>query len=234
VKSIIGIDGCRAGWCVAISHEDKVELRMERSLNALVPQFFHAKRVWIDMPMGLGGKEKQRTVEQEMRNLLKPFRHTSVFSPPVRNALNAKSYEEAKSIQKAYTGKAISIQTWNIHPKIQELDTLLIKYPAFQSIFFESHPEMCFMRWNDDKPLVEGKSSNPGLEKRKEILRKIIPDFDAVFENAMQQFPRKWVKADDILDALILMGNARLSKNANMISNPMPQDEQGIPIRIVY
>jgi predicted RNase H-like nuclease len=67
--------------------------------------------VAVDMPIGLS-EVGRRSCDTEARRLLGP-RRSSVFPVPVRSALAATSFAEV-------TG--LSIQAWNIVPKIAEVD----------------------------------------------------------------------------------------------------------------
>ena len=71
---------------------------------------------------------------------------SSIFNAPIRDVLKAKSYNEANTISKN-KGLGISKQSWNLVPKINELDQILqIK---IRPQIYESHPELCFQIMND-------------------------------------------------------------------------------------
>jgi predicted RNase H-like nuclease len=236
MKKVIGVDGCRYGWCAAILEYKKAKIELFRSFEELAKWAFPAQRVWVDIPIGLGNKEIQRNVENQMRALLKPVRHTSVFNTPVRPAVYERNYDYAKKVHFDHTGQFISVQSWGICQKIKEVDQFLIRNKTDRDIIRESHPELCFSWWNESKPLPYAKSTSDGISLRMNLLRNHIENFDQVYENALDRFPRKAVQRHDILDALILMVNAQrsLEEIENRLVNTPAFDEHDIKMEVVY
>jgi predicted RNase H-like nuclease len=187
-----------------------------------------AQRYLIDMPMGL--PEKQiRDLESIARAHL-PGRASSVFSVPTRSAVYAKSYQAACDMNARQQGKKISIQAWNICPKIQSIDQLLRDQPQLTDLLYESHPEICFSRLNG-KPLVHTKKSAEGIQERLGILGGRNRAMPALFEQALQKYPRKLLARDDVLDAMVLMLTA--AGRCLQLRGALRQDEYGIPIRML-
>jgi predicted RNase H-like nuclease len=188
------------------------------------------------MPMGLSDIRFKRKVDSRLRSLLSPFKHQSVFTPPCREALSATSYREALEVNRKVTGKGISIQSWNIAPKIRELDELLQSSKQLQRIIFESHPEICFFFLHKRNPITSGKKTEEGRKQRLAILCAYDHQIKGVFDKSLRSFQRKEVLPDDILDALCLGIVAKKSQQDRLI---LLKDESGtdafkIPVRVAY
>lgn len=163
--------------------------------------------VMIDMPIGLSGKGVERTVEQAARKQL-GRKASSVFTPPCREAVYASDYRSACDLQEQHNGKRISIQAWNIVPRIRALDGLLRAHPAWQQRLYESHPELNFCLLNGGNPLMESKKTASGRLQRIACLQSCMPDAAARFESGLRQFRSPGVQPDDLIDALCLQAVA--------------------------
>lgn len=232
---IIGIDGCVAGWCAVISIENSISIKVYRSLKDLIGEYPKASHYIIDMPMGLGDENCTRDLDSKMKAKLKP-RQSTIFQAPCREVLKCDSYEQANKTNRLILGKGLSVQSWNLVPKIRELDHLLRTHPEFRDRFFESSPELCFTGLNSGKPLLEKKSQVEGRKKRIEILGS-YPNFSRdTISSVLVRYKRKEVKIDDILDAWVLcltglLGNER---GFEIIENEDKKDTCGIPMKIIY
>lgn len=220
----IGVDGCRGGW-IAVSNEGQWLLCTH--IEALL-QAIHAGKVIIDMPVGLSGGGISRTVEQVVRPLL-GRKSSSLFTPPARIVLAAKNYAEACALNKQYLGSGISIQCWNIVPRIRELDEFLKKNPQQQTRIFESHPELVFQFLNKREPLINTKKTKEGQQERLGILKQYMNGVVSYFEEGLSKFPRKLVQPDDLLDALAL---ACISGHKLIPLAPLAEDEYGISMNL--
>ncbi len=221
-----GIDGCRGGWIVAYSDQHSIIVNWIGSLHEL--KELGIRSCLIDMPIGLSA---ERHIDQDLRQVLKPVRHHSVFSTPVRAAVYSDEYLLAKSINKEATGKSISIQSWNICPKIKEVDQF-IQDTSNDLAAIESHPEYCFYRLNQNKHLQHKKSTPAGVDERIKLLHTYKAEYTKAFELALKSFPRKAVKADDILDALCLHLTGQ--HELGYIKNKPLKDEKGIAMQIAF
>ena len=221
-----GIDGCRGGWIIAYSDQHSIIVNWIGSLHEL--KALGIRSCLIDMPIGLSA---ERHIDQDLRQVLKPVRHHSVFSTPVRAAVYSDEYVLAKSINKEATGKSISIQSWNICPKIKEVD-LFIQDTSNDFTAIESHPEYCFYRLNQNKHLQHKKSTPAGVDERIKLLHTYKAEYTKAFELALKSFPRKVVKADDILDALCLHLTGQ--HELGYIKNEPIKDEKGITMQIAF
>jgi len=237
MTTVIGIDGCRAGWFAIIRRNGKWLFTLANTLSVLLADYAEAERIFIDMPIGLAD-DSPRQCDQLARRLLSPYRHSSVFSTPVRDAVYAEDYATACRINARYTGSRITKQTWNICPKIREVDTFLRQHNNWQTRFYESHPEVAFYALNRQQPLSTRKKSDEGQEQRLALLLQEIEPARQLFTTAMQDYPRNRLQADDILDAMVLavMASRTERDDNNLVSLPelVERDRYGLPMRIVY
>jgi predicted RNase H-like nuclease len=152
-KWLNGIDGCRGGWVIATSDADLngVKFSLTSDLCSLFAETESV--IAIDIPIGLS-ENQPRACDVAAREILGWPRRNSVFSPPSRRALNAKTLAEALHLNREALGIGISKQAFCIVPKIREVDKLM--YPYRQEHIREAH-EVTFARLNGT-PMVYNKS----------------------------------------------------------------------------
>jgi 8-oxo-dGTP diphosphatase len=231
-----GIDGCKYGWILIKSFNNKMEFGgLYPSIQHVMESNQDLDRIVIDMPIGLSSKSSKRTLDLMLKKELKA-RHSTVFITPCRETLNAKNHQEASQINKEIEGKGISIQAYYISQKIDQVDQLLIGDKTLRDKFIESHPELCFKYLNGGEIIVSNKSTQHGLNDRLNILQRHYAESVNLYERIVKETPRKLVKRDDIIDALCLCLVNILSKKNNMsfIHDPLLEDSKGIKMRIGY
>jgi predicted RNase H-like nuclease len=235
---LAGIDGCRAGWVVALVRPqgDEVQLRV-------VPQFSdavalgHPQLIAVDMPIGLPDRigPGGRGPEQAVRPLL-GGRQSSVFTVPSRAAVYAADYREACRIALATSDppRMVSKQLHMIAPKIREVDGLLRADAGLARRVFEVHPEVAFWRLNGERALgepkkVKGVPYEPGLRLRRGLL--MAAGLSAA---VVAMTPPPGAAADDVVDALACAAIARRLHTG--LAHPFPgtpgRDAHGLPIAI--
>lgn len=233
---IVGIDGCKFGWVAVAMHTNgNFFISKHQKIASIFEAYPSAQRYLVDMVIGLGDKQYSRNIESFARTRLKPYRASSVFTPPCRNAVYADSYEKAKEINLAELGKSISIQAWNIVPKIKELDVFLLENKALQKKVWEAHPEVCFAALNQNQPMRFKKSSLEGEEERIDILTKKINTSSTIYQKGIDSFLRKEVKKDDLLDAICLAVNGLLAEEGSydfIISENNKKDRRGVEMKM--
>ncbi|MEQ8677011.1 MAG: DUF429 domain-containing protein [Aggregatilineales bacterium] len=227
----VGVDGCRYGWfAVAIDEHGTLNYAVFADIQSLWERHADAQIILIDMPIGLAETGRRRC-ETEARRVL-GARRSSIFSVPTRAALYAETYEQASTINQQITGLKLSKQTWNIIPKIRELDELLRSNAHARLKMAEVHPEVLF--WGlAGAPMVESKKTTAGYAERVRILQDIVPDAKAMIDSAMQDYRRADVARDDIVDALVIAVTARIGDLKSFPPNP-DRDEYGLPMQILY
>lgn len=235
-RLFLGLDGCRGGWAAALltSGASAPQLFMAPSLEAVMDHFKKASRIFLDIPVGLRSRgAEERACDLEARRLLRA-RPSAVFRVPVRKTVYARTYREAGRIERRLTGKGLSIQSWNICPKIREADMFLRKHQNLASRLFESHPELCFAVLSGGS-LLSKKSERQGAAERRRILARHVPGLGRALRSMRGHSPSS-VKTDDWLDACVLAVSARLSSKQGMAQVPrIPRrDRCGLLMRIVF
>lgn len=233
----IGVDGCKAGWFfVATGPGDNVEFGVFENIEGLFKAYSDVRLILIDIPIGLPSKEiKKRGCDLEARKILGPKRASSVFPPPCRDALVAKTYSEACLINQDILGKKISQQTFNLIKKIKEVDNFLSLHFEAKNIIRETHPEICFWALSGYKPMVHRKSQSQGVDERLDLLEQHYPQANAIYKAALDRYPRKEVARDDILDALVIAITAgKLDSREATLPQIPEKDALGLSMEMVY
>ncbi len=232
---VLGVDGCKAVWfAVRLSGRARPESDIFDCVGDLWRRWGKTSDLClVDVPIGLAQTEAARTCDTLARKLLGP-RASSVFNPPVRSALHASAWSEAADINESKTGKRLTLQTWNIIPKIREVDQLLRSIPKARRIVRESHPEVLFHLLNDEAALQNTKSRSGGVEERLGILERYYPGANAVANNAFERYPRRMVKRDDLVDALACAIVALVwSHSLTSLPERPSIDSEGLPMEMV-
>ena len=230
-----GIDGCKAGWILITFDEENPRYEILRSDEDLFRTLNDFGRIFIDMPIGLEDEKYTRECDELLRKRLGAEYASSVFSPPIRPALHAPSYVEANMESFEYTEKKLTVQAWNITPKIRVLDRFLAETPELQEKLFESHPELLFMKLNGGI-IFQKKNTKKGLRHRLDLIRKtekIAADF---FREIKEEYRRNEVEEDDIVDsmALALAAKQSLDKTIKSLPKNPPEDSKGLKMAIHY
>jgi len=187
----------------------------------------------VDMPIGLTDRfvEGGRGCDRDARTLLGPGWTASVFSPPARAALDAPDHAEAMKRQ----GGGLSIQSFNIAPRIREVDSQLS--PALQGRVFEAHPELAFRHLNGGAPLAWRKHTEAGRRERIRLLREVFREHLPDAMTARRRLGATAVGVDDILDACVLAHVAWLIRRREAYRVPAaepPRDARNLRMEIWF
>ena len=208
---IAGIDGCKAGWIVATARAVVVvpTLHLDRFTIA-----------GIDMPIGLIDGPP-RACDIAARKYLERA-GSSVFPAPPRAALGYSDYREALAAARAATGRGISNQTFNIMPKVAELDRLISESNRHSII--EVHPECAFKTMNGDKNLLSKRTLEGRIARR----RLLDDHFDIPTAAPLG------AAIDDMLDAYaVLWSVRRFQRGEHRTFGDGQRDARGIEMRII-
>ncbi len=201
---MVGVDGCRAGWVVAVA-EVTAAGPVVRSVGVepvLAPLAARVDRgevrvVALDMPVGLS-TDGPRDADRAARAALGP-RRSSVFPAPVRAVLDAVDHADAVTRSRAACGAGIPVQAWHLVPKVREVDELVrASSPAVRGAVRETHPELAFAQLGDG-PCDHPKRTAAGRRERLARLRPWVPDRWTTPSRTPSGAAR-----DDVLDALVL------------------------------
>ncbi len=214
---MIGIDGCRAGWCIAQGDHDNLEIKLLSHISEVSSCRKDNELILIDMPIGLADHDHERIVEQAARGVI-PYQSSSVFSVPCREAVYAADYKNANVLNRKIEGKGLSIQAWNICPKIKEIDSWLTQPEIDSTCLTESHPELCFHMLQKNPSKLPSKKSKEGISERLAILEFWHAGITDIYHQAVAKYMRKEVQKDDIVDALCLWCIGSLSQKYGLES----------------
>ncbi len=159
----LGLDGFRGGWVTAwIDDRGNQGFDYSSDLSALVS--IPHSRAMIDMPIGLK-MSGHRTCDIRARELVGP----SVFLGARRNLWQFPDQASANRYYWEHEGPrmGVSCQLWNIRDKIKEVDDFIT--PDRQATIGEAHPELVFLKLNNDRRL-EAKKSPRGRAQRIKLL----------------------------------------------------------------
>ena len=230
-----GADGCKAGFVVVLRDvkSRRVEARLAVRIEEVFRQEPSPRILCVDIPIGLldravpGG----RACDIEARKLLGQPRGTSVFSPPARRALKARTSEEAHELNQSSGPYApgLPLQARAIIPKIRDVDEFIT--PALQRRIVEVHPELCFYEMNRRRPVVEPKKTAEG---RKQRIRLLESEWRRKLDELIDSRPRG-VGCDDVLDAMAACWTAERILRGKAIPLPAqpPRDSRGLRMEIV-
>jgi predicted RNase H-like nuclease len=220
--AVLGVDGWRGAWVGALLEGRSVTLAALPEVAAVlaVPD---VELIAIDMPIGLSD-DGPRACDIAARRLLGRAR-SSVFPAPLRAVLGCANYADACAVSRTASGKALSVQAWNLVPAIRALDAALDDVPPGHVL--EVHPELAF-RALDDR--VEApKASARGLAQR---VRALQPAMDVL--DALSAAP-PGVPAVDALDACAAAWSARrLADGVGDCVGDGTVDRRGRPMRISW
>ena len=193
----LGVDGCQGGWVSACREPagGAILFRLHRQAREFLGGGLPVALVGIDIPIGLL-ESGRRTCDMAARRRLGSARGSSVFPAPARPVLAAGGYHAACAVQ------GLSIQAWNIVPKIREVDELLRGSPALAAAVFEVHPESSFAVMNGG-PLAWSKKTRAGRIERTALLKSCLGESIekvAALRDVQDGTPVS-AQADDLLDA---------------------------------
>src|SRR5215471_92560 len=198
---LYGIDGCRGGWVIATAPLGlrDVTLDIAPEFHCILEQVAVDSVLAIDIPIGIPENEP-RTCDRDARRLLGWPRSSSVFSPPCRKALAARTFEEALQLNRSEIGTGISKQAFHIMRKIREVDQVMTVQA--QQCVREVHPEVTFVQLNVG-PLMHRKKNARGRAERIELLRRAgLNISDSWLQCERARLGARWLQLDDLVDAL--------------------------------
>lgn len=225
---VLGVDACPAGWVgVVLDPTLRASVFVAADITGLVElvrEHHDVPVVAVDIPIGLpdtGG----RLADAEARRAL-TGKASSVFSTPVRSALEAATYAEAREANLAATGgrTSVSAQAYALREKVLQVDAWVRGRPGTRVI--EVHPEVSFARMAGT-PLLARKKDADGARARREALAAHGVVAPAFFRGA-------GFGEDDLLDACAAAWTA--VRHALGVSESFPEVPEvfsdGIPAAI--
>jgi predicted RNase H-like nuclease len=223
VDAVAGVDGCRAGWVVAISDGVNVDVRVVDRFEDIVSLLDEGvSGLAVDIPIGLPDRGA-RACDVDARRHLGP-RHSSVFPAPPRTLLSVLEYSAALKAKRLIDGTGLSKQAFFLLPKIAEVDGVMTA--ELQRAVVECHPELAFARLAG-APLSSSKRTPSGMAERRRMLEEVhgpIPDR-----------PPRGAARHDVLDALALICTARhLASGSGRRLGDGTRDRHGLVMEIAW
>lgn len=232
---IAGVDGCPSGWMLVLAPMDGAappRLHVLPDLAGTAGLGLPVVALAVDMPIGLPDRIEGpgRAAERAVRALL-GARQSSVFSIPVRAAVEAADYGAACAAAAAGSNppRKVAKQAFNLFPKIRALDAWLRGPAAPDFPVVESHPEMVFRRLKGE-PLRHAKKTAEGQQERHALLAA------AGLDPAWLAWPApRGAGRDDLTDAWACLLTARRVAEGLAMSYPAdpPRDRFGLAMAIV-
>ena len=244
---LAGIDGCRGGWVVARwDGGGRLDLIRVARVEALFDAPDAPAIACVDMPIGLPETSEigGRSAERAVRPLL-GARQSSVFAVPARAAVMAgmgPGDEKARfaaacaaALAHSSPPRKVSIQCFNLFPKIAELDELLRRRLELQDRLIECHPEVSFRIMNG-APLelakkVKSRPHPPGLDLRIGLLARAGLPVDLLQARTAAALG---AGLDDLVDACACAVTAKRVFEGKALRYPDPpeRDAFGLPVAI--
>jgi predicted RNase H-like nuclease len=220
--AVLGVDGWRGQWVGARLEGRRVTLSVLPDAAAVLAEP-DVEVVAIDMPIGLSD-DGPRACDVAARKLMGRA-GSSVFPAPLRPVLACASYEEACAVSRAASGKALSVQAWNLVPAIRSLDEALGDPPDAR--VHEAFPELAFRAL--DKEVASPKATARGLAERIRALEPVLDVLDALAEAPAG------VPAVDCLDACAVAWSARrIAEGSASSVGGDERDARSRPMRIEW
>jgi predicted RNase H-like nuclease len=236
---VAGVDGCRGGWFAVLLRREKASPLLQEARFVLCRSFSEVMSlpeqpalIAVDIPIGLLDRAQSggRSCDRNARILLGRARASSVFTPPIRAALEARAYREAMRLN----GAGMSKQAFNIMGKIREVDEIM--EPGSQDRVFEAHPELAFIGLAA-RPMRHNKKTPAGWRERRRL---VAPCYGAHFiepKELQNRFQRSQIATDDVLDAYALAltaGRIDAGSAVRLPESDPERDAKGLRMEIWY
>jgi predicted RNase H-like nuclease len=219
---VLGVDGCARGWAVVGLDGGRVtHVHVAACLADVVDD--PAVVIAVDTPMG-EPRSGARGAEREARRLLRG-RASTIFTPPPLAALDCETYDEARAVSLATTGKKISTQAWGLRRAMRDARPHWLAAPERLR---EAHPECSFARIAG-AVVTTRKSTPAGQADRRALLASVgldrAPHLDALAGRAVEV---------DLVDAAAIAWTAdRIARGAaDSLPDPPERDADGRPVAI--
>jgi predicted RNase H-like nuclease len=233
---VAGVDGCRAGWLVAIAADwpcaTSPVLRVCRDFRAVLDLTRECRAVAVDMPIGLPSGAELRSCDLEARRRLGPALQSRLFLTPPRGALSARSPREFQRLHRRLAGRGAGLPVWGIAAKLRDVDRAIT--PADQQRVLEAYPELAWGRLAGR--MLPSKHTAAGIAWRKRVLRPYVARLRSL-PRWRAELPAPRPEIDDILDALVLLqvaADAARGTGHRLPDGEPPRDRRGLRMEIWF
>jgi predicted RNase H-like nuclease len=221
----LGLDGYSKGWVAVLLDGDRQEISFHPDVTEALSRPF--TRAGIDIPIGMTDNG-ERDCDLLARAKLRP--HTSrVFTGARRWLwLEFSDPDDANREAQRRRQKGASRQLWHLGRKIMEIDAF-VRANASCDVR-EVHPELVFLRLNDNRPLPSKKSEEGDSLRRALLKRQGFHKID-VWLSSMRI--GTGAKRDDVFDACAVAIAAR-DLAGSIPEGTSPFDEHRVPMQIWF
>ena len=235
MTTLAGVDGCKFGWvCITKDLENgTLNSMIFKSAAELFAQTPTPAVFSIDIPIGLTDSGP-RQCDIQARRLLGARRGTSVFPAPIRPVMNVASREEADKIHRSIDGRGVNVFSWNLYPRIRDVDTELQKNAHLRDKVYEVHPELSFTALNDGVPIIAAKRNPEGESIRRSLVENHFGG--GAFDEIRKNHYLKDVANHDINDAFAVLWTAEriYRREAEVVPAGIESDSVGLRMGIWY
>ena len=192
-----------------------------------------ANRIAIDVPVGLETASAPRPNEQVARKLL-DGRADAVVPAPVREAARKHRYRAANRVHERKTGSELSRRAFERAPVVAAVDEFLGAIDDARPVFFEAHPELCYLAFVGEAP-SEPPDVASGYAERMRALAEFDRAAPPTVQSVAEAIEGVGVPIPAVLDAVALGLSVRPGAGSlrSLPADP-PTDERGHPMRYIY
>lgn len=230
----VGVDGCSAGWlAIALDDNGAMSFSVEPEFGVVASRF-HRGLILVDIPIGLRDEgATERLCDLAARKVL-GARASSVFPAPCRTALDKPDYPSASLENAERTGRKLNKQTWELVPKLRQVDEFLRLHSSEGPVIREIHPEVCF--WGlAGRAMEHSKHRSDGVAERLAILNGIMPGSATRIRDLVASGRRADFRIDDALDALAAATTAfRGAETLETLPKFPETDSRGLRMEMAY
>ncbi len=225
IERVLGVDACKAGWVGIAVGDGPLGSYFAPLIDDLVREAGPLEVVAIDIPIGLPDTGSRRA-DELARAMVGPRRASSVFTTPVRTAIECDEYAAAAAENRRRAGKGLSRQAYGLRAKLLQVDHWVRRQNGLRVV--EVHPEVSFVAMADG-PLSASKATWAGVGERRALLA-------ASGITLADQLGGAGAKAgvDDVLDAAAAAWTAQRVAHgtARCVPDPPEVFSDGIPAAI--
>jgi predicted RNase H-like nuclease len=211
-EQVLGVDACKTGWVGIALGGDGASAYFAKTIEELVERAAADNPVAVvavDMPIGLPDRGL-RQADLLAQNAVGKLR-SSVFTTPVRAALEAPDHRTATARNRTLAGVGISIQAFSLKPRLMQVQQWVHRT---RHRVVEAHPEVSFVQLAG-APLNVRKKSWAGATRRCRLLADAGVNLAADLGAAGSQ-----ATVDDVLDAAACAWTARRVARGEARSRP--------------
>lgn len=191
------------------------------------------ERIAVDVPIGLESSTAPRPNEQRLKRLLGDRAETVVLAP-VREATRKRRYRTAARVHERKTGLDLPQSSFEATPVIAAVDEFLDAIDEARPVFFEAHPELCYLSFAGE-PMDDPPDVAAGYAERMRALAEFDRDAPPTVQSVAEATAGERIPIPAVLDAVALGLTVRPgSGQLRSLPEEAPQDERGLPMRYVY